>query len=308
MFDKKLHIAKDTYETFAGADWPSYADFVSNKTITNKKILLEIERVSQIQKKIDAAAQIRAIIKITKLLIPAALGVGLFFYFGGTWQKFFLVFLVFYFVNYFYRFTVHRWLTHNQVKVKKWAQIFLLWNSTLVGSIRLLDWVRMHISHHKFPNSEFDPYSPTIGLFRNLVWDTQEIHPSCKKFYFTNNLVNFFDKYYFHFYVLNLVIFSFIDIDFVLLSFALLKLNTIIIDGLGNYYQHDGGKTNQPINYPWWLEILRPGDGALHGEHHKFPHKFNLSNGNLVDFMIFCKIFTEERHKKYKKVVDIKDK
>lgn len=294
-------ISKQNYQVFAGASWPSYEDFISGVEISNKKINNEINKMLENEHKKQINRQIHFLLRFLILeAVPATLGIFLFFYLGGTWQKFIIISIVFYLLNYFYKFTVHRWLSHNQIKIKKWAQVFLLWVTTLFAT-RPSSWVKMHLSHHRFSDTEYDPYPPSIGLLRNLIWHTQPFHPSLHKFKFRNKLVVFFDRYHYHFYFANIIIFAIIDIDIVLLSLFYTRLLVMLVDGWGNYFLHDGNKTQQPINYSWWLEIFRPGEGAFHGDHHKFPEKFDGSKGKVVDFIIFCKIFTEDINKRDKK-------
>lgn len=290
-------VPKERYEIFAGADWPSYDNFINREPIYNESIEDEILKFVNDSKVVYRRNLLRQIFQrkgniqsiytpltfLIQLVLPGIVGTGIYFYLGGTWTKLFALFAVFYVINFLYNFSIHRWLSHFQVDPKTPVKYFLLWITTTIGCYRNISWVATHRCHHQYPDTKWDPYPACFGPAKLIMNIHHGIHPYWAQL---NSLgdtaLDFVDRHYFKLYFLNLVVFALIDIDIVLLSFAFLRLYTFIIHGYSSWEFHQGKLDGVPDNIPIYFEFLFGGD-ALHKEHHDNPKKFNCSIPGRID-------------------------
>jgi fatty-acid desaturase len=85
--------------------------------------------------------------------------------------------------------------------------------------------------------------------------------------------------------MLNLIVFWFIDKDFVLLSFALLNLRFLIGVTIFNYISHGGAKQLGALNLPTWTTYLLGYAGEqLHKNHHDHPSDANFGRTSKFNF------------------------
>jgi len=227
-------------------------------------------------------------------ILPAVIGLILFVLNFSSWINFFSILLAFWVVNFLHNVTLHRWLAHEQFEPKSFVRPLLLYNLTLVGCYSPLRWVDAHKSHHFNPDSEFDPYPPSIGLWRLLVGPYQRN----KNYQLTNELqkkdIQFIGKYYFWIYIANLVLFFSIDPNIVFLSFAFLKLYTFINHAFQNWLLHGGARDGKPSNISAVYDIIFSADG-LHKNHHEKPFVFNYGFTQRQDWFYFVLQFLAKK-------------
>ena len=74
-------------------------------------------------------------------------------------------------------------------------------------------------------------------------------------------------------WVINTLIFAFIDIDLILLGPLFIRFYGNLDSGVSNFILHDGLKSKQPVNYPvfGYLVSLFVGFECIHQVHHEKP-------------------------------------
>lgn len=209
------------------------------------------------------------------MVLPAVVGLFLFVINFSSWTNLFCILLIFWLINFFNHVTLHRWLTHEQFEPRSLVRPVLLYSLTLVGNIRPLDWVQAHKSHHFFPDTKFDPYPPSLGLWTLLTGVMQ--WPKGIKLRFTTELhkkdIQFVHKYYFWIYIVNLVLFFLIDPNIVFLSFVFLKFYSLVIGACMNWILHGSSLHGKPTNVSAFYNCICYGDN-MHENHHKNPSVF----------------------------------
>lgn len=298
----KEFVSKDDYEVFAGSNWPSYDEFIEKIKIKNPNIKIEIDNFVMMMhdQHLVRQEQQRKKIKhnsfkfLLTLLGPAVLGLFLFVFNFSSWANFFFLLLTFWFINLLHNVTVHRWLSHEQFEPKWYFRPLLLWNLTLVGCWRPLDWVKWHKSHHFNADTESDPYPPGIGFWRLLFGP----HQSYCDYRPTKELqrkdIQFVDKYYFWLYTANLIVFFFIDPNIVFLSLIFLRFYTVLSNACQNWIMHGADRNGQPTNVPVLYELVFSGD-ALHKNHHEKPFLFNYGWRDRRDWLYFLLQFVAKK-------------
>ena len=298
----KKFVSEEDYAVSAGADWPSYDKFLQNTDIENSDIKIEIDNFVKFMLEKHLAKQKQERKKNQKLLVifflfsvvPAVVGLCLFSF--SSWINLFSILLIFWLVNLLHNITLHRWLSHEQFEPKWYVRPLLLWNLTLVGCWRPLRWVDTHKSHHFNTDTELDPYPPSIGLWR-LIIGSYQFH---RTYQLTKELqqkdIQLVDKYYFWLYTANLIMFFLIDPNIVFLSFAFLKLYTIVNNAFQNWMLHGSDRDGQPSNISVLYEFLFSGDG-LHKNHHEKPYAFNYGFKERSDPVYFLLRFLAKKQK-----------
>ncbi|XP_063538653.1 acyl-CoA Delta(11) desaturase-like [Cydia strobilella] len=75
---------------------------------------------------------------------------------------------------------VHRLWSHRAYKAKMPLQIILMLMHTITGQTTIINWARDHRVHHKYCDTDADPYSSARGLFYSHIgWLLVERHPEC---------------------------------------------------------------------------------------------------------------------------------
>ncbi|KOB74485.1 Fatty-acyl-CoA desaturase [Operophtera brumata] len=71
--------------------------------------------------------------------------------------------------------SVHRLWTHKSYKAKLPLQIFLMLCHTASNTFTSISWIRDHILHHKYTDTDADPHNSTRGFFFShivpLIWN-----------------------------------------------------------------------------------------------------------------------------------------
>jgi fatty-acid desaturase len=290
--NNKDFITEDDYTTFAGAEWPTYENFVLGNYKVSDQINDEINQyVLQTKKKLannrfrfSMSADMKFMFQYA---VPALAGLIGFFLLGGTIAKFCIVFIACVYINQFYSHSVHKWLTHRQFEPKWWVRPFMLWSFTLHGTDDIANWVIGHKLHHKFADTDQDPILASDGIYCGLIDRHTTVVRDIKNFSFDKQVhlpwkdVLFVSKYQHVFYCFNFLILSIIDLQLALLSLFTLRFASKFYTALSSFVFHGCGK-DQPVELKWYWELWLLGDG-LHKSHHDNPGVFDLSRKGRID-------------------------
>ncbi|XP_060523758.1 acyl-CoA Delta-9 desaturase [Cylas formicarius] len=76
----------------------------------------------------------------------------------------------------------HRLWAHGSYKAKTGLRIFLMLCQTLIGHGSIYDWVKWHRLHHKYYETDLDPYNPSRGFFyAHILSTTLKLSPAQEK-------------------------------------------------------------------------------------------------------------------------------
>lgn len=297
-------LSQKDYEVLAGASWPCYTDYLDGKM--TKRIAFEINKYERdFYENLFVTSKEKEVEKVGKIneefysinskflfrfllfpALPAIIGLWLFFYLGGSFQKFILVFLLFRFANIMWISINHKWLCHHQFEPKLWARPILLF--FIVVGIRTSPavFIKAHIAHHRDIDTIYDPYPPTWGFLNNALVNFKYF----KNYPFGRWMVapdiKFVLRNMFWLRLLLWIVVALIDIDIFLLSFFFLEVYNRIGSGIESFTYHDGFKTKQPVDrYPYlgYFIMIFLGESWIHESHHKKPWVFNNGNSKLID-------------------------
>jgi stearoyl-CoA desaturase (Delta-9 desaturase) len=72
----------------------------------------------------------------------------------------------------------HRLFTHKTFKANQKLKVFMLFLQTISGQHPILQWARDHRVHHKFTDTNADPYNSRRGFFfSHIGWLMCKKHP-----------------------------------------------------------------------------------------------------------------------------------
>jgi stearoyl-CoA desaturase (Delta-9 desaturase) len=87
-------------------------------------------------------------------------------------------FLIAYLITFGTTVGAHRYFTHRGFKAKKALKYFLLVLQTTTAQDPIINWVRDHRVHHKYTDTNSDPYNATRGFFfSHIGWLFLKKHP-----------------------------------------------------------------------------------------------------------------------------------
>lgn len=286
-------VSKETYEVFAGVDWPRYEDFITGEYTVSDNIKKEIDElvINQNQKNISNQTENRHWLMHIRFwfvyFLPAMCGLIGFIALGGTLTKFLIVGIVCVYLNQFYNHTVHKWLTHRQFVPKWYIRPLMLWSITLVGNYRLKWWVLVHKLHHRYSDTSQDPQLASVGVYRLMagIFPNLKINPLELKFNERVHLpwkdVRFVNKYQHVLYCVNFIVLCLIDLQTAFLSLFVLRFYAIFYSAVSNYIIHSK-EQGVAVNLPWYWEFWFFGE-CLHKDHHARPSKFDLSKPGRIE-------------------------
>jgi stearoyl-CoA desaturase (Delta-9 desaturase) len=76
----------------------------------------------------------------------------------------------------------HRLWSHRAYRARRPLRIILIFFHTLTIHFSIIDWVKDHRVHHKFTDTDADPYNATNGFFfSHLGWYVSKRHPEVHK-------------------------------------------------------------------------------------------------------------------------------
>lgn len=292
MTNYKDFINKETYEIFAGADWPRYEDFISGNYCVADTINQEINEFIIRQNEINFQSwqnlqRLDHIRFWIYQVLPAICGLIGFVVLGGTFQKFLVVSIICVCLNQFYNHTVHKWLTHRQFVPKWYIRPLMLWSITLIGNYNLKSWVIIHRLHHRYSDTPKDPQLASIGVYKMMVPLLPYTALDYTKFKFVESIhlpwkdVQVVSKYQNYIYCVNFILLCMIDLQVALLSLFTLRLYAVFYPAISNYVIHGRGQ-GIPTNLPWYWELWFFGE-SLHKDHHEHPSRLDLSKPGRID-------------------------
>lgn len=216
-------------------------------------------------------------IKFLLLCLLSVIGVYLFVDTGGTLLEAFLIYVGFWVLSRIHMVTHHRWLGHNEIQPGPLGRIFLLWVLVSCNLVKPVHYVVCHRLHHKYADTDKDPHGNSIG-FWNLLIGNLKIPKNpyvYMKDVFKQKDIMFVNRYFYYLYILNIVIFWFINPHIVMLSFSLLNLKILLNATIFNYLAHGGKNGREPINMPLWILVIFGYWGENnHKDHHDAYSKF----------------------------------
>jgi stearoyl-CoA desaturase (delta-9 desaturase) len=308
-YSKFRHLVPEAqYQLLAGSDWPGYRDYLEYRESADDAICNEMEQTlateitnlyteykRQRLRKLKNNLLDGIMYHVWRAFIPGVVGLMLYFYLGGTLTKFFVIALICFVLNFVYGVTLHRWLTHRQFEPKSWARPFLLFLVTLAGFGHLAAWTGVHLIHHRHSDSDKDPHPVKNGFWNTLLMVTN-VHPSMANDpVFSRKVdkdVGFVAKHFWKLHLCSLAIVAFIDIDFFLLSFLMIKSVVVLQNGIINYLGHNN-KDNPQITNIKWLSIFINGEN-WHKNHHANAKRFKQSDPGCLDLGYYAvKIFVK---------------
>ena len=186
----------------------------------------------------------------------------------------------------------HRCYAHRSYQVRRVAEVFIIFCASLATQGSIIHWAHDHRIHHRFTDTERDPYNITKGWwYAHIGWmfdpplpfDSQTVHDLLK-----NRLLVFQDKYAMRLSILaNFLVFLGVGWllgdyvgSFVMAVFVRL-LMTYHATWFVNSAAHSWGertfsKEISPVDN-FLLGPISLGEGAYHNYHHTFPSDYRNS-------------------------------
>ena len=245
----------------------------------------------------------KQIIKFAFLCFVSIIGTYFYIVSNGSLSKAFLIYLGFAVVSKTANVGYHRWLAHNAIEPGVIGRVIILWCMVSTLLSKPLPYIIGHRLHHRFSDTDKDPHHTKLGLWNHIIGNFNlkvSILSVPIKDYFSKKDVVFVNKYFYHLYFLNILMFWFIDQDIVLLSFLLLNLRAWVNTAVFNYIAHGGIKGQSPVNLPAWTAyILGYAGEQLHKNHHDNPSLANFGRTSFfnVDIIYYiCKNITKVKN------------
>lgn len=233
-------------------------------------------------------------IKFFLTVIFSIIGLSLYIYNEGTFVQALLIYLAFTIISKIANVGYHRWLAHNLLEPGPVWRIIILWSMVSTALVKPLSYVVGHRAHHKYSDTDMDPHHPGLGLWNCIIGNFNKNTYSGIPIrdIFRQKDVMFVDQHYWKLYFFNLVIFCFIDINIVLLSFLFLNLRMWINVTVFNYIAHGGKNGRVPKNLPAWTAYALGYVGEqLHKNHHDDPSSSNFGRVSFFNFDVVYHIY-----------------
>jgi stearoyl-CoA desaturase (delta-9 desaturase) len=232
------------------------------------------------------------IFKFVAMCTLATVGVTMYALTGGTWIKAIVLWFVFSFMHIITNVAYHRWLAHRYIEPGIFGKTLMLYCVVVGGLVKPLHYVIGHRLHHRYPDTDLDPHPPSIGFFNALIGNFNEIRTIVDfRDVSKDPLINFVNRHYYKLYFFNLLVWCFIDIQVVMLSFALLNLRLWYFVTGFNYHSHGGKKQTGPLNLTAYHSFLLGWLGEqLHKNHHDDPSNPNFGRLSPMNFDVMYHI------------------
>jgi stearoyl-CoA desaturase (delta-9 desaturase) len=212
----------------------------------------------------------------------------------------------------------HRLWSHSSFKATFPFRILLMLCNSICNQGSIYWWCRDHILHHKYSDTDADPYNSKRGLFfSHMGWVFIKKHDDViskgksidSSYLLNDSVVKFQLKYdpylrYFCCYILP-TIYGYFVYDSLLIGlfiFGFLKWVislhlTWTVNSLAHYSGNKPYQNNIPPSDNWLVSVLSAGEG-WHNFHHTYPYDYTCSGSpvllqyNLSTFIInICKYF-----------------
>jgi len=228
------------------------------------------------------------LLKFVFLCVSSIVGVWLFILTGGTWTKAIILYLIFTFIKMTANVAYHRWLAHNYIDPGNFGKFLLLYSIVCGALVKPVHYIIGHRLHHRYSDTEKDPHPPSIGFWNSLIGNFNEVklNISLKDIYSRPEIM-FVNRHFYKLYIINLMLWSLIDIHIVFLSFLFLNMRQLLSVTLFNYLGHGGKLQTGPQNLHWIYSFLLEWFGEqLHKNHHNDPSNPNFGKTNFLNFDI----------------------
>jgi sn-1 stearoyl-lipid 9-desaturase len=216
--------------------------------------------------------------RVLSLLVGMHLmaGAALFFF---TWKALACLIVMLFVTGFGVSIGMHRLLTHNSFKTKKWVERLL----ALCGALSIegmTSWVGMHRMHHAFSDTAKDPHDASRGFLWShigyvLYADADDYLSKAPKFMQNERYYRFLETYGWTLQIpLGGILYLIGGWPCVMFGIFLRVVLFWHITFLVNSATHIWGYTNYQINdrsrNTWWVAILSFGEG-WHNNHHAQP-------------------------------------
>jgi stearoyl-CoA desaturase (delta-9 desaturase) len=207
----------------------------------------------------------------------------------------------------------HRLLAHKSFACKKWVEALLIFLSTSAMEGPALGWVRNHRAHHRWLDTEKDPYDAKKGFWwSHMGWAIQPYEPERVaevdvSDLTSNRLVMIQNDYYMAFASVTGFIFPTVFCGLLWGDYAggfwlgaITKMSIILqaafcVNSLAHYVgEHTYCESTTPVDN-LFVQVLTTGEG-FHNFHHAFPYDFRGTHKLwaydpikwFVHFLKFC--------------------
>lgn len=221
-----------------------------------------------IKKYLQHTVQATSILQLSLLVsIPYGLSLGV----SWMWWLAAAFFATFVYTLVGNNIAMHRYFTHAHFSVAKPVEWFFLWIGSMIGFGGPLSYAMVHIVHHKYSDTDFDPHGPIRGKRAWLVY-FQRVVDVTQTPVFSRRLLEISRKYrlihdyYVPFVLINAAVLYLIDIRIFLFLWAIPAAISCWIVTISIWRQHIGLRSNNSPIANW--DIIYEG---LHENHHLWP-------------------------------------
>lgn len=182
----------------------------------------------------------------------------------------------------------HRFYSHLTFKLNKFAEFLMISVSTLAAASTALKWSYDHRLHHRYVDTNRDPYSINKGFWwAHIIWvfyKRETWNKTVVKDLLKNKMVVFQDKHYFPLVMLsNAVVTLFVGwmlsdylgaiIFSMFLRICFIHHSMYSINSLAHYYGSRPYSSEHTAVNNWFISFLTFGEG-YHNFHHTFAHDY----------------------------------
>lgn len=234
----------------------------------------------------------KVFIKIVALYLVAAIGVPLWFmYGGGTIGVAIFFFILGSLIARLGNAGYHRWLAHNQFEPSWLGKKIMFYFMVMTGFGPPGHYVVSHLQHHKHTDEEGDPHGPKqIGFWRMFFGRYNEVTPtvSYMRRYARNKEAQWVTKHYWKLWLANWIFLGLIS-KWLMVWLAFLFSWSWIWTNVLNWGGH-GGLKGEPTNLNWFCNIIMGGED-YHKNHHENPSqlvmgKYDTTGRFLVPWLL----------------------
>jgi len=232
------------------------------------------------------------------LLSPVVLMVYAFFAVSLQWKTLLWSIFLYFFTGLGITAGYHRLFAHRAYEAAKPLQILLLAGGTAAAEGSLLTWVRDHRAHHRYTDSDYDPYDARKGFFYShigwLLWERDQkslAHVDISDLS-SNPLFIWQHKYYARiFLVLGIIIPTVIPGLFwndwaggfffaAMTRIVLVQQATFCVNSLAHWFGETTFDDRHTPRDHIFTAVITLGEG-YHNFHHEFPNDYRNAIGSF---------------------------
>jgi stearoyl-CoA desaturase (delta-9 desaturase) len=181
----------------------------------------------------------------------------------------------------------HRYFSHRSFKLNIFWHYVLCYLTTVLSIGSVLEWRRMHLAHHKYSDTQYDPHSPTykgiLKVFFISWFDYPQgvaISEESEKLKSEKGIV-FFHTYYVYIILFHIAIVSLIDPKLLYALYFFPPFLALSMGSLVNSLLHNENGPKDNI----LLAFIAGGDG-YHAIHHEKPYLATYPFPDLAGMII----------------------